>query len=553
MRLIIRIALFSMLFSVISCLSSQNTPLLTEDIDMKINERINEIISRPEFEDARWGMEFYLPRTGELIFTYNNDDFFQPASSMKIFTAGTAYEYLGPDYRFRTPVYRTGVIENGILHGDIVVIASGDLLLGGRMNNDGTINLPAPDHSYDISAGAGPVSDDPLLSLRNLADEIAALGIRQITGNIFVDNSLFREEDGEAGGTGVFTVSSMVINDNLIDVTVLPGATIGAPGELRITPASSYLTIINNTITITATGVPATPGMIRQNPISFTNNITHADGRNTVTITGEIPIDSGQTFRAYRIPEPSIFAEMVIVDLLNERDITVRGNPGARLDFQALSRFYLSENLLTEIVSETLDFQVLPMLKLSANPHTVAWYYLLGSIIGNEYDNAFLAGMDLQNNLFIKAGIDPSMWRTGSMGTTAQSTISSLTFNREYKPATFTRFLTFLYNQPYFERFKNTLPILGIDGTLAGITSDSRAAGNVYAKTGSSMGMTMRDGVRSTIFRSALAGFMELPDNEIIVFSAFLDYSPQTQDITGAREVMGEIVNVIYDAFSHNP
>ena len=554
MSSILKVLSILLLITVFSCNTVGKNQLLTSDVEMEINERILEVMSRSEFNGARWGMEFYIPKTNEVIYSHNGNQFFTPASSMKVFTAGTAFEYIGVDYHFHTPVYRTGPIIDGVLRGDLVIKASGDLLLGGRVNEDGSINLPSPDHTYDMSVGAGPVSNYTLQSIQFIADQIAASGIKHIEGNIFVDNSLFREEIGEVGGTGAITVSSMIINDNLIDVTIVPASIVGAPAELHISPESSYLTVINETITTSATGRQDVPGgfvMMGSNPLRFINNITNDDGTNTVTLTGEISLDSVPAFRVYRIPEPDRFAEIVLGELLYEKGITVQSDSNVRPDFAELSRFYFAENVVAELLSPSLDVQVLPMLKLSSNPHTVTWYYLIGAIAGGESDNAYDKGKELQTELFEKAGVE-------SLAMPPRETINALgqvsnvdrAFEEEYMPSSFTNFLTYIYRQPYFERFKNTLPVLGIDGTLAETHSNSQAAGNVFAKTGTAMQMRRLDGVTSINIKAALAGFIELPNSEIIVFSVFLEYSPSTANSVEAHETIGDIVNIVYEAMS---
>ncbi|MDQ1277903.1 MAG: hypothetical protein QG555_945 [Thermodesulfobacteriota bacterium] len=50
-------------------------------------------------------------RTGETLYAYNADQLFGPASVIKLFTAAAALDRLGPDYRFRTPLYRSGEIS----------------------------------------------------------------------------------------------------------------------------------------------------------------------------------------------------------------------------------------------------------------------------------------------------------------------------------------------------------------------------------------------------------------------------------------------------------
>jgi D-alanyl-D-alanine carboxypeptidase len=157
-------------------------------------KRIREVIQRPEFAHAIWGMEFYDIATKKTVFAVNGRSLFVPGSTTKLLTMGTAFELLGPDHRFHTKVYRTGPVRD-VLDGDIVLLASGDPDLSGRERPDGTYAFIDHDHSY----GGPPVDGDPLTAIRDLARQVAARGIRTVRGQVIVDASLFREGDREGG------------------------------------------------------------------------------------------------------------------------------------------------------------------------------------------------------------------------------------------------------------------------------------------------------------------------------------------------------------------
>ena len=140
-----------------------------------------------------------------------------------------------------------------------MLVASGDLLLGGRVLPDGTLALPERDHTYDMSPGAVPVSADPLRSIHDLVEQIAAHGIRQVEGHVLVDASLFREAKGEAGGTGQVVISPIMINDNLVDVVVRPASRVGEAGNVYVAPETAYVKIINKTRTTAAAAVVLMP------------------------------------------------------------------------------------------------------------------------------------------------------------------------------------------------------------------------------------------------------------------------------------------------------
>ena len=122
------------------------------------DKRIRQVMERPEFAHALWGMEFYDLGAKKTVSAVNRDRLFVPGSTTKLVTIGTALQLLGADHRFHTRVYRTGPIRNGTIDGDLVLVASGDPNLSGREQEDGTYAFVDEDHSY----GGQPLPTDPL-------------------------------------------------------------------------------------------------------------------------------------------------------------------------------------------------------------------------------------------------------------------------------------------------------------------------------------------------------------------------------------------------------
>ena len=113
------------------------------------NDTVQEVISRPVYRHATFGIEVYSLDTQKALFALNGEKLFTPGSTTKLLTEGTALHLLGPDYRFHTFIYRTGDIdEKGKLKGDLVLVASGDPNLSNRMQPDGTLAFADEDHSY---------------------------------------------------------------------------------------------------------------------------------------------------------------------------------------------------------------------------------------------------------------------------------------------------------------------------------------------------------------------------------------------------------------------
>ena len=59
--------------------------------------------------------------TGETFVNKNGDQLLTPASITKLITTATALEILGDDFTFKTTVQIDGVLENGIVRGNLII------------------------------------------------------------------------------------------------------------------------------------------------------------------------------------------------------------------------------------------------------------------------------------------------------------------------------------------------------------------------------------------------------------------------------------------------
>lgn len=119
--------------------------------------------------------------------------FFNPGSTAKIFSVSGALDTLGFDHRFTTPVFALGQKNGGTLAGNLVLVAQGDLTMGGRTKPDGTVDFTNLDHTDANSIpGATLTPEDPLAGLNQLAQQVRAYGITHVDGNVVIDNRLFQ-------------------------------------------------------------------------------------------------------------------------------------------------------------------------------------------------------------------------------------------------------------------------------------------------------------------------------------------------------------------------
>src|ERR1700738_1330207 len=211
-------------------------PSLRAQSPVTLAERIQKVMNRPEFARADFGIKFVSLDTGKVLFSLNSNKLFVPASTTKLLTEGTLLAKLGAAYRFHTPIYRPDPIDKkGKLKGDLVLVASGDPNLSNRIRPDGTLAFVDEDHSYN-----GPAVDgDPLTVIKELAKDIAAKGIRKIEGRGLGATSLIPDGRRECGTNVV--ISSIMVNDNVIDLTVTPAAKPGDAAAFVSTPQTSYI------------------------------------------------------------------------------------------------------------------------------------------------------------------------------------------------------------------------------------------------------------------------------------------------------------------------
>lgn len=495
---------------------------------------VQQIIRRPEFRHATFGIELYSLDRDQPVFEMNPQELFTPASTTKLLTEGTALELLGPDYRFHTRVYRTGPIDaDGTLHGDLVLVASGDPNLSQRIQPNGTLAFENEDHCYGGSFDTRAVPGDPLIVIRQLAQQVAAHGIQQIDGRVLVDTSLFPEGARELG-TGM-VISPIIVNDNIVDVTATPGASLGAPVTLSISPVTSYVHFTSR----------ATTGPPDSDPdIEWSQDVINPDGTHLVTVTGSVPLGKPSVLFAYAVPQPSRFAELALVEELRQQGITASGaGGGPRPDFKALAANYIPQNLVAEHISPPLSEDVKVTLKVSQNLHASVMPFILGAVLAHAKQNIDQAGFDLERRLLQKAGLDLSgaSQSDGAGGSEAAF----------FTPDFMVHYLAFMYRQKVFPQFFAGLPVLGRDGTLYDVQTQSPAAGHVFAKTGTYFAYDALNR-NNMVTGKGLAGYMTMPDGRHLAFAIYANRVavPNTDEsitkIVG--QALGEIAAAAYMA-----
>src|SRR5215471_9588638 len=83
--------------------------------DDDLPAKIDAVINGPDYRQAHWGVLVVDAQNGKTIYAHNPDQLCTPASTTKLYSCAAALAALGPDYKFETPVYRRGALDNGRL------------------------------------------------------------------------------------------------------------------------------------------------------------------------------------------------------------------------------------------------------------------------------------------------------------------------------------------------------------------------------------------------------------------------------------------------------
>jgi PBP4 family serine-type D-alanyl-D-alanine carboxypeptidase len=492
--------------------------------------RVEKIISRPEFAHSNFGIEFDDLESGKVLYSLNSEKLFVPASTTKLLTEGTLLAELGPNYRFHTPIYRTGPIDkHGTLKGDLILVASADPNLSNRIQPDGTLAFVDEDHSYQGPALPG----DPLAVIKEFAQQVKAKGIRKIEGDVYVDVSLLPDGARE-GGTDV-VMSSIIVNDNVIDLVGRPGAKVGEPVELSISPTTLYVHFTNGIKTGTA-----------ESKLAFNTDdpSTNPDGTLTIALNGNIPLGLKPQTAAIPVPSPTQFATVVLREAIASAGIQIkpRKDEDAVKDFKRFQKFYQPEYQVAEHVSPPLSEEIKVTLKVSQNLHAGMGPYLLGLLVAKDSKEPLRAGFKVEHKFLTEAKLDLS---GASQGDGAGGDWADL-----FSPDFLCRYLAYWKTRPDFQFLFNGLPILGKDGTLAKIQVDNPAAGHVFAKTGT---FGSEDKLNSQLMLNGkgLAGYIQTKSGKTLAFAAYLNHTALANEPEISQKVagqaLGEIAASAYD------
>lgn len=489
------------------------------------------IMAKPEFKTARWIYSVVDPQTGEVLLANHPDELVFTASTAKNFTVGAVYATAGPDATLTTPVYATAPAVDGLVDGDLVLVASGDLALGGRGAMEGrvdhTFTATTIDHVYgDVAPNAALVPDDPLAGLDDLARQVKEAGITSVAGDVMIDTRIWNTFAGQEG-----PVPSVFVNDNILDITVNAGA-VGEPATLDLRPETGAIAVTSTVTTSDAT----TPTALRVTP--------SPSDPSAITVSGTIAAGASQ-LTIYRVPDAATWARTLFVEALRRAGISVTApavGPNNEASLPPQNSFP-AEQKVAAITSPPLEAFGTMILKTSYNTGANAMMCLMAARAGSP---DCIDGLKAVHEQIDKAGLvaDHVLLFDGQGADPASTT-----------PAQMVAWMRWAQTQPWGAALVAGQPVLGVDGTLASTGQNSPAKGKVAAKTGTSVAL---DPTTNRLYYKvqSLAGYLTTDQGRNLVFALSMSGATYPDLATGLHDANEDVAGVaaaLQQAFSAAP
>ncbi len=409
-------------------------------------------------------------RDGKVLFESNADTLLSPASATKVLTSAAALAYFGPAFSFTTPILYSGKFERGRLRGDLYVQGNGDPFLVSEV-------------------------------LWQAAVDLRHLGIREISGNVIIDNTLFDTEsrdesrlEGTQQSVHAYDapVSAFAANFNTVAVAFAPTIK-GKAAISEITPfplknvrlASRAMTIggdDNAQVTVTRSTLP--------------NGGISLKGSGTIGASARLK-------KIYRsAADPAVASGDYLVGFLEKANIKVFGKVRT-------GKTPSSAKLLHEITGFEMRRIVQGLNTFSNNFIADMLTKRLGAAFGDE------TRVDAPGSGSLKAGVQVlSDFLRGDVGIKTDFKLlngSGLSTENRLSARQLLTVLNYMESRgELYPDFLASLPANGWDGTLRKrMNRDGGMAGQIHAKSGT---------LTEPITVASLAGYFRHPKEGWVSF-----------------------------------
>lgn len=420
--------------------------------------------------------------TRQPLLVLNPDTPRNPASVIKLLTTYAGLELLGPTYTWETRFYLEGTLNNGVLNGNLVFQGGGDPFLTRE-------------------------------SFWHMLHNLRARGLREINGNLIIDDSLFEDESGSPGDFDnrpyqVYNTlpDAALINFNAQEFVIIPNHQQIA---IYADPPAANLQIRNR--------LRLTSG--RCNDVDAGINMhVHAQGAEIIAeFTGNYPASCGEQVLLRSIIHNDQYIYGVFKAMWQEMGGVITGNYAHGVVNTTSRPFYLE-------ISKPLHEIIANINKYSNNVMARQLLLTIGQmIIGAPGSNA--SGVQAIEQWLQGIGINaPELILENGAGLSRTTQISA---------STLVKLLEHAWNGPLQPEFLASFPIVGKDGTMRKRLNGKIPPGSIRIKTG------LLNGVRS------MAGYVHSRNQKHYAIVSLQNY-PGIQNTTGTT-IQDELLKWLYE------
>ncbi|RAL24960.1 D-alanyl-D-alanine carboxypeptidase/D-alanyl-D-alanine-endopeptidase [Lujinxingia litoralis] len=408
----------------------------------ELERAIEQVLADPELQRAKVGIHVEDAASGEVLYSHDADAPLNPASNIKLITAATALDLLGPHYTFSTELATNRRSESSI--GDLYVIGSGEAFLLFK----------------DVLAWAG---------------ELKLQGIDTISGDLIIDESAFEEgylppgyETRDTDASYRSSIGALSVNFNTVTTTVTP-ATPGEPAQVRLDPPQEHVEVVNRTRTV-AGGLSRVQVSARP-----------SEEGTIIEVGGTIGQRANPVSVRKRVDNPPEFAGAVMARALKMVGIGFDGEvrPGAAPQTRERLHVHHSAPLIDTISA---------MNKWSNN--FMAEQLLLATARQSDGPATWEEAIAKATDFMVRAGFDAERFSLHNG--------SGLYEGNEVSARQFVSLLRYMRGHAFGPEFIASLPIAGIDGSLRNRLREPHVSGNLRAKTGTLNNVTALSGYVQT-------------------------------------------------------
>lgn len=437
------ILIFIILLIMVGC-SQHKMPPANYYIHRGWRYQIKSLVESYPQNKAHWGI-LVQELDGDTLYSYNCDNLFVPASTLKLVTASAAWKMLGKEYRIPTFIGYDGFRNNHILFGNLIVTGTGDPTLDKRH------------------------WQDPEAVFSAWADSLKRHGITEIRGDIIGNDDVFEEQrlgSGWAWDDISFPFSSefgpLMANNSIAEITILPLEDQQQPLAFIDNLPFDYLQY-EDQVTIIDT-------------IKSRIHARRLPGSNTVRLYGNFNHDTDFVNKTITAQNPTLFYTNLLKASLEKSGITISGD--AR-DIDELDEKPETIHEIFTAYSPQLKYIISQFLKDSNNQAGEA---LLRHLAWKESGSGtFKEGRMIIDVILHNIGIGHLDYRfKDSCGLSRYNLIS---------PSALNKVLIYMNSDP---DWINCFSVPGHNGTMEERLTEINA--DVYAKTGSMSNITCLSG-----------------------------------------------------------